>query len=136
MVAAIARGRAHWGEVPVLIWVHLLTIGVAVALTPTLLLSVRGTQRHRLLGRIWVVAMLLTAALTFGIHVSNPNGYSFVHILSGAMLVMVPVLWWSARRHNILRHRRVVRGVVTGALLVAGFFTFPFHRMLGDWLFG
>jgi hypothetical protein len=25
---------------------------------------------------------------------------------------------------------------VVGALLTAGFFTFPFHRMLGSWLFG
>jgi uncharacterized membrane protein len=30
----------------------------------------------------------------------------------------------------------MVRGMVTGALLVAGFFTFPFGRMLGAWLFG
>ena len=32
-------------------------------------------------------------------------------------------------------HRGSVRGMVTGALLVAGFFTFPFDRMLGHWLF-
>ena len=25
---------------------------------------------------------------------------------------------------------------ITGALLVAGFFTFPFDRLLGHWLFG
>ena len=26
--------------------------------------------------------------------------------------------------------------VPVGALLIAGFFTFPFHRLLGHWLFG
>lgn len=136
ILAALLRGRAHWGEVPPLVWVHLLTIGVALALTPTLLLQVRGTRRHRLLGRTWAVAMLLTAALSLGIRGSGPSGWSVIHILSGAMLVMVPALWWSARRHQVASHRRRVRGVVTGALLIAGVFTFPFDRMLGHWLFG
>jgi uncharacterized membrane protein len=34
-----------------------------------------------------------------------------------------------------VRHRRGVRAMVTGALLIAGFFTFPFDRLLGHWLF-
>ena len=42
----------------------------------------------------------------------------------------------AARRHDIARHRKIVRGMVTGALLIAGFFTFPFHRLLGQWLLG
>ena len=29
----------------------------------------------------------------------------------------------------------MVRGLVIGALLIAGFFTFPFNRLLGSWLF-
>jgi uncharacterized membrane protein len=36
----------------------------------------------------------------------------------------------------VARHRRTIRALVIGALLVAGFFTFPFGRMLGVWLFG
>jgi uncharacterized membrane protein len=35
----------------------------------------------------------------------------------------------------VKRHRRSVRAMVTGALLIAGFFTFPFNRLLGHWLF-
>lgn len=121
---------------PAIVWLHLLTIGVALALTPTLLLQARGTRRHRTLGQVWAMAMLLTAALSFGIRGSSPSGWSFIHILSGAMLVMVPGLWWSARRRQVASHRRRVRGVVTGPLLVAGAFTFPFDRLLGHWLFG
>lgn len=135
IVAALVRGRAHWGEVPLLVWLHLLTIGVALALTPSLLFQVRGTRRHRTLGQAWALAMLATALLSFGIRQTN-GGFSSIHILSGVTVVMVPWLWWSARAHQVERHRRIVRGTVTGALLVAGFFTFPFHRMLGAWLFG
>ncbi|HEX8485229.1 hypothetical protein [Sphingomonas sp.] len=136
MVVAILRGHAHWAEVPVLVWLHLLTIGVAVALTPTMLLARRGTQRHRWLGRIWAVSMAATAALTFGIATINSGRYSLIHLLSAWTLIQVPLIWWTARTHQVLRHRRAVRGMVTGALLVAGFFTFPFDRMLGTWLFG
>lgn len=136
VVAAIVRGRVHWGEVPPLVWLHLLTIGVAVALTPTMLLSRRGTQRHRWLGRVWTTCMVATAALTFGIRGSNVGGFSIIHLLSAWTLIQVPLIWWTARTHKVVRHRRAVRGMVTGALLVAGFFTFPFHRLLGSWLFG
>jgi hypothetical protein len=41
----------------------------------------------------------------------------------------------NARSHNVPAHRRAVRGLVVGALLAAGFFTFAFDRLLGHWLF-
>ncbi|WP_260609899.1 hypothetical protein [Sphingomonas sp. IC081] len=65
------------------------------------------------------------------------NGeFSVIHLLSAFVIVMVPVLVLSARSHRVARHRRTVRGLVIGALLVAGIFTFPFGRLLGRWLFG
>jgi uncharacterized membrane protein len=48
----------------------------------------------------------------------------------------LPLLVWHARRHNHAKHRAAVRGIVTGALLIVGFFTFPFDRLMGEWLFG
>jgi hypothetical protein len=50
-------------------------------------------------------------------------------------LVQVSLIVRAARAHDVARHRRRVRGMVTGALLISGFFTFPFGRMLGSWLF-
>ena len=134
--AAIVRGHAQWGAVPVLIWLHLATVLTATALTPVMLLRRRGDRKHRTLGTIWVAAMLLTAVLSLFIHVSGPGRFSVIHILSGWTLIQAPILWWSARRHDVARHKRAVHGMVIGALLVAGFFTFPFHRLLGGWLFG
>lgn len=132
---ALTRGRAHWGEVPELVWAHLLTIIAALALTPVLLLRQRGDRRHRWLGRVWVAAMLATALLSFGVRQSHPGHLGPIHLLSAFVLFQVPVIWWSAKAHRVDLHRRAVRGMVTGALLVAGFFTFPFGRMLGSWLF-
>lgn len=135
VLAAIVRGHARWGEANLPIWLHLGTIMIALALTPTMLLRPRGDRLHRRLGRIWVAAMIATAALSFVVRNVNPGGFSFIHILSAWTLVQVPIILFSARAHNVIRHRRAVRGMVFGALLIAGFFTFPFNRMLGAWLF-
>ena len=132
--AALFKGRAEWGRIPWPVWPHLLTIMVALSLTPWLLLRRRGDRRHRVLGTIWVAAMLLTALFSFGLY-SNGH-WSVIHLLSAWVLIQAPVIWWSARTHNVARHRGSVRGMVTGALLIAGFFTFPFDRLLGHWLFG
>jgi len=136
VLIALARGYPHWGTVPALVWAHIVTILLALVLTPIMLLGRRGDARHRLLGTIWVAAMLLTALLSFGIHLTNPGGYSIIHILSVWTLIQAPLIWYTARHHQVVRHRRSVRGMVTGALLIAGFFTFPFGRLLGRWLLG
>ena len=136
VAAALIRGRAHWQEVPPFVWAHIATILVALALTPVILWGRRGDRRHRVLGTIWVIAMLLTAALSFGVRLSHAGGLGPIHILSVWVLIQAPILWYTARTHQVVRHRRSVRGLVTGALLIAGFFTFPFDRLLGHWLFG
>lgn len=136
VVAALAKGYPEWPRVPFEVWPHLITVMVALALTPIQLLRRRGDRPHRLLGTIWVIAMIATAALSFRVREINDGGLSLIHLLSAFTLFAAPLAWWSARTHNIRVHRRAVRGLVTGALLVAGFFTFPFDRLLGHWLFG
>lgn len=135
VLVALARGVGEWGRVPALVWAHLLTIIVALALTPVILLRRRGDHRHRLLGRVWAVAMVATAAISLFVHESGPGHFGPIHILSVWTLIQVPIIWWSARTHHVARHRGSVRGMVIGALLIAGFFTFPFNRLLGHWLF-
>lgn len=135
VLAAVARGVADWPRVPAILWVHLAMMVLALALTPVMLLRRRGDRPHRLLGTIWVAAMLVSALDSFLIRESNHGGFSIIHLLSLWVMIQVPVIWWSARTHRVAMHRRSVRGMVTGALLVAGFFTFPFNRLLGHWLF-
>lgn len=134
VLTALVRGHAHWPEVPAIIWLHLATIITALALTPVLLFDRRGTARHRLLGWIWAVAMFGTALLSLGIRLHGH--FSLIHILSVVTILTVPMLVMAARRHDVAVHRRIVRSIVTGALLIAGVFTLPFGRMLGQWLFG
>ena len=135
-VVAIARGRADWGEVGPVIWAHLATVGVALGLTPFILLRRRGGRVHKRLGIAWAVALFATAAVSFGIREIRDGALSPIHLLSAYMLFIVPVIVWSARTKRMKLHRFTVRGTVLGALLIAGFFTFPFNRLHGGWLFG
>ena len=136
VIAAVLRGRPEWGTIPWIVWPHLATITIALAITPVMLWRRRGDQFHRQLGWIWAICMFTTAVLSFKLHFINHGRLSVIHVLSVLTIVGVPVLVIAARRHDIKRHRGQARGFVVGALLVAGFFTFPFNRMLGGWLFG
>lgn len=142
VVIAVARGAADWPRVPALIWVHLAVMQAVLLLTPAILLGRKGSPRHRLLGKIWAGLMLFTAVETLFFNAGDrglgvfSGQVSPIHALSLFVGVMVPRLVWLARRHRVRDHERTVRGLVIGALLVAGWFTFAFDRMLGRWLFG
>jgi len=136
VIAAVARGQADWAKIPPSVWGHLATISVALALTPVMLLRRRGDRLHRRLGWVWAASMFGTALISFDVRLINDGGFSFIHLLSAWTIIQVPIIVMSARRHDAVRHRSAVRGMVTGALLIAGFFTFPFNRLLGHWLFG
>jgi uncharacterized membrane protein len=141
---ALWRGRADWGQVPVLVWLHLATVLAATVLTPVMLLRRKGTRRHRQLGYVWVTAMAGTAlvSLFFNTGSRSPGqlgvltgDISPIHALSVFVLAMVPLIVVRARQHRVRAHESAVRGMVIGALLVAGWFTFAFDRVLGTWLF-
>lgn len=136
VLVALWRGRGEWGAVPPFVWGHIFTILTALILTPVMMLRRRGDRLHRRLGWVWASAMMLTAALTFGIRGINQGGLSLIHILSAWTLIQVPLVVITARRHQPEKHRAAVRGMTTGALVIAGIFTFPFDRLLGQWLFG
>ena len=134
VLIALVRGHDSWHRISALVWLHLMTIVVSLALTPLLLLQRRGVRRHRVLGYVWVVAMTATAALSFGIRDINHGSLSAIYVLSVITLTQAPLLAWHAHRHNVVAHRITVQWMVAGALLIAGFFTFPSGRMLGRWL--
>jgi uncharacterized membrane protein len=136
LLAALIRGRAEWGRLDLSIWLHLGTVAAALILTPILMLRRRGDRTHRRLGWAWALLMFGTALISFNIRGHATGQLSWIHLFSVLTILLVPKIIISARRHNIRTHRNTARNTVVGALLLAGFFTFPFERLLGSWLFG
>jgi len=134
VMIALFRGMEEWARLPANIWFHLVTIIIALALTLIMLLRLRGDRLHRLLGYVWLVSMVSTALVSFTMRYINQGTFSFIHILSVLTLYVSYKLVRNARAHDPIGHRREVRGIVMGALMIAGFFTFQFDRLMGRWL--
>ena len=134
-VVALVKGQDDWAKLPAMVWLHLGTVAVALVLTPVMLLRRRGDPMHRMLGRVWIAAMFLTALVSLNIRSINHGQFSAIHLLSIFTMVMAPLAVYRARKGQIETHRSAVRGMALGGLVIAGFFTFPFGRQLGIWLF-
>jgi uncharacterized membrane protein len=62
--------------------------------------------------------------------------WSPIHLLSVFTLVMLPLAVLHARRHQIAGHRNAMLLLFTGALVVAGAFTFMPGRIMHAVAFG
>ena len=120
--------QVHWATVTVAFFAGLLQV----------LLS-KGTPRHRIVGRIYALMMVVTAIAAFFIRSPAPEavmgylslqGVSWIHLFVPLTLFTVPAGVVAARRGNIAAHKRHMIGSFLGAILIAGAFTFiPGRRM-------
>jgi uncharacterized membrane protein len=116
---------------------HAFAAMAAFVLGVVQLAAPKGTLSHRTIGSIWVVLMLIVSISAFFIHVIRLWGpWSPIHLLAIFTLIMVPLGVWRAHRHDVTRHRRIMVGLFTGALLVAGIFTFYPGRIMHAVVFG
>lgn len=96
----------------------------------------KGTPRHRATGWAWVALMAGVSLSSFSIRVLRHGGFSFVHIISGFTLIMLPVAVLHARRHRVARHGWAMTGLFLGALVIAGAFTLVPGRIMHAVVFG
>lgn len=97
----------------------------------------KGTLPHRTLGWIWVILMAAVALTSFWIQEIRLWGpWSPIHLLSILTLTMLPLAVWRARTHNVRAHKWTMVGIFTGALVIAGLFTFVPGRIMHAVLFG
>ena len=119
---------------------HLFTVLPAALLGTYLILRPKGTPSHRLLGKVYMILMLTTAALSLLIPATvGPQlvGHlGLIHILSFVVLFSVPRAYFAARNHNLVHHKIAMIGVYVGGILVAGGFTLAPGRYLNQLLLG
>jgi uncharacterized membrane protein len=119
------------------IQIHAFSAMAAFALGVVQLSAPKGTLPHRTLGWIWVTLMIVVCISAFFIHELRVWGqWSPIHLLAVFTLVTVPLAVLAARRHDVPKHRRAMLAIFSGALLIAGLFTFYPGRIMYEVLFG
>jgi uncharacterized membrane protein len=121
-------------------YIHLATVLLAFLIGTFILLSPKGTPRHRTLGKIFMVLMLSTAVLVLFIPARQPPmvfGYfGRNHLFVIPVAYFVPSAYFAAKRGDIRTHKANILGVYCGAIILAGIFAFAPGRLLHTWLFG
>jgi uncharacterized membrane protein len=119
------------------IQVHAFAALSALTLSVPQLLLRKGGSRHRALGYAWAVAMVVTATTSFFIHTIRMFGpFSWIHLLSGVTLVIVPLAVMRARQRKVTAHATGMRTLVALALVVTGLFTLLPGRIMHDVVWG
>lgn len=111
---------------------HTVAALAAIALGAAMFLARKGTFLHRVAGRSWVALMLVVAFSSFWI--KSSGNFSWIHLLSVAVPVLLAAGVYFAIRRNVVRHQRMMFGVYAIGLGVAGVFTLLPNRLLGHML--
>lgn len=132
----LATGHAHirYETPPFALALHLATVIPALPLGAWVLWSQKGDARHKMMGRVWAVLMLITAITSFWLREIS-GGLSPIHIFSVMTLFSIPRGIWLARQGRIAAHKRAMVSPYIG-LFVAGLFAFVPGRLLGTLAFG
>ena len=120
-------------DAPTAIQIHVAAVVPAALLGAYLLVRPKGTPQHRVLGKIWLTLMVVTALSSFFIHQVNVfYGFSPIHVLSIFVLFGCWRAIANARKRNIEAHKRIVRGLYLGGIVGAGAFTFLPGRITNE----
>lgn len=138
-VYALGRGLLgfapdHAGIRRIAVAFHVATVLPAIPLGGYLLLAPKGTKWHKILGKVWVALMLITA--TSAIFIKSSGGYSFIHLF-------IPMTFWAsyklvaaARRGDMKGHKKEILSLYLGALMIPGIASMAIPgRLMNMWLF-
>ena len=126
-----------------IIYAHATLALLAVPLGLYILLTKKGTKQHRMLGRIWVIFLIIVSLTAIFIQTINPGQYSWIHLLIPFTLVSLIYSIWNIKKYKKTKierykysHMYSMIGVYVGALLIAGAFTLMPGRFFHHILFG
>jgi uncharacterized membrane protein len=124
----------------ILMYSHLLTVVPCIFLGAYLLIAFKGTARHKLLGKMYMSLMFITALIT--VFMPAAVGYTlfghfgWIHLFTLLTLWTVPTAIIAARKGRIKAHKRKMLLLYFGAIIIAGGFTLVPGRYLHDLFFG
>ena len=123
-----------------IVYIHLGAVIPACMIGTYLLLTRKGSPKHKALGKIYMLLMLLTAisSLFLPAHVGPVflNHFGFIHLLSIVTIYTVPMAYKAAKSGNIKRHKNAMISLYLGGILLAGGISFMPGKLLNRWLLG
>lgn len=122
-----------------LMYAHLATVIPCFLIGTLLLLIKKGTGIHKKLGRVYMILMMITAAITLFMpaHVGGRifNHFGWIHSFSFLTIYTVPTAYIAIKRGDVKSHKRKMILLYFGAIIIAGSFTFVPGRFLNNLLF-
>lgn len=139
-VIALGRGAMgmvenlhYYAKIPVII--HVTAVLPAIPLGGYLLLAPKGTKRHKQLGKLWLVLMLVTA--TSAIFIQSSGGFSPIHILIPVTFHAAWKVVATARKGDIAAHKKHLVFTYLTALVIPGIIAFALPgRLMNVMLLG
>lgn len=124
-----------WDAGPAII-IHTLCALVALVLGTAMFLRKKGTPSHKLIGKIFVMFMAVTAASALFITGLNGKYWSPIHLFVPLTFYAIWELFHYIRKGNIKKHEKAVKGLFFGALLIPGMIAMMPGRRMWHILFG
>lgn len=114
----------YFTQASLAIQIHMGVAIGALCLGGYLMLSRKGTRIHKLIGRVFALLMVVTAISAIFIRAINEGSFSWIHIFVPITFIGLYQAISAIRKGDIKAHRRHVKGLFFGALLIPGLFAF------------
>lgn len=134
--AGFAPDHGHTRDLAVVL--HVATVLPAVPLGGYLLLAPKGTPAHKMLGKVWVALMVITALSACFIKYGGGLDFhiSPIHIFVPLTLIASYKLVATARRGDMKGHKKEILSLYLGALMIPGIVSMAMPgRLMNVWLF-
>ena len=122
-----------------LMYLHLITVVPCVFIGGFLLFTSKGKNRHRTLGKIYMILMTITALVSLWMPAKvggNIFGhFGWIHAFSFLTLYTVPTALIAIKKGKVKSHQRKMILLYVGAIVIAGGFTLVPGRYLHDVFF-
>ena len=123
----------------VLMYIHLITVIPCVFVGAYLLLFRKGTKWHKLLGKYYMLSMMVTAVVSlFMPAMVGPQflkHFGWIHLFSILTLWSIPTALIAVKKGQIRKHKIKMVLLYIGALIIAGGFTFVPGRYMYEVFF-
>ncbi len=123
-------------EAPAAIQIHAFGAMGAFGLGSAQMILPKGRSAHIIMGWVWVVLMVMVASSAFFIRGINHGSFSPIHLFIPLTIFGLYGGLSALQRKDGRGHGKAMRGLFSGALLLAGFFAFLPGRLMWTSIFG